>query len=109
MMFKEIIIIYYENNVKPINTFSEQNEELMIIKAGGICKYHCALSVKTYKLITGLHINLSIFPKQFIWRHANSENFIIEDEDKWSSKLNDSVWTSLIKNRSPFFYSTTFR
>jgi hypothetical protein len=32
-----------ENHTKPINKHSGQNEELLIIKAGGTYSYHCAL------------------------------------------------------------------
>jgi hypothetical protein len=41
-LFKEIIAVYFENNIKPTNTFREQNAELPITKAGGTYSYHCA-------------------------------------------------------------------
>jgi hypothetical protein len=40
MLFKEIIAVYSENHVKPINTLCEQNSELLIVKAGGTYNYH---------------------------------------------------------------------
>jgi hypothetical protein len=43
MLFKEIISVYSENNVKLINTFCGQNAELLNIKAGGTYNYHLAL------------------------------------------------------------------
>jgi hypothetical protein len=42
-MFKDIIAPYSENNTKPINTFSGQNIELLILKADAIYKYHFVL------------------------------------------------------------------
>jgi hypothetical protein len=40
---KEIIAVYSENHMKPINKLSEQNEELLITEAGGTYSYHWAL------------------------------------------------------------------
>jgi hypothetical protein len=40
---KEIIAVKSENNTKHVNG---QNTELLIIKAGGTCKYNRALHVK---------------------------------------------------------------
>jgi hypothetical protein len=37
MLFKEIITVYSENRTKPINALCEQNAELLIVKAGGVC------------------------------------------------------------------------
>jgi hypothetical protein len=34
-LFKEIIAAYFENHTKPMNTFCEQNAELLIVKAIG--------------------------------------------------------------------------
>jgi hypothetical protein len=34
-MFKEMIAVYIENPMKPINTLCGQNTELLIIEAGG--------------------------------------------------------------------------
>jgi hypothetical protein len=36
MLFKEIIAVYSENHMKPINTI----EELLIVEAGGTYSYH---------------------------------------------------------------------
>jgi hypothetical protein len=38
--FKEIIAVYYENHMKPINTLCGQNTELLNVKAGGTCRLH---------------------------------------------------------------------
>jgi hypothetical protein len=35
MLFKEIIIVYADNNMKSINTICGQNAELLIVKAAG--------------------------------------------------------------------------
>jgi hypothetical protein len=35
MLFTNITAVYSENHMKPINTLCGQNEELLIIKAGG--------------------------------------------------------------------------
>jgi hypothetical protein len=40
MSFKEIITVYYENNMKPINTLCGQNAELLIVKTDGTYSYH---------------------------------------------------------------------
>jgi hypothetical protein len=40
MLFKEIIPVYSENHMKPINTLCGQNTELLIVKAGGTYSYH---------------------------------------------------------------------
>jgi hypothetical protein len=44
-MFKEIITIYSDNHIKPKKqaTLSEQNVELLIVKAGGTYSYQQAL------------------------------------------------------------------
>jgi hypothetical protein len=42
MLFKEMIEVYSENSMKPINTVCEQNAKLLIIKAGGPHSYHWA-------------------------------------------------------------------
>jgi hypothetical protein len=34
ILFKEIIAVYSENHMKPINTLCGQNAELLIVKAG---------------------------------------------------------------------------
>jgi hypothetical protein len=39
MLVKEIIAVYTENNMKPINAFCGQEAEL-IFKAGGTYTYH---------------------------------------------------------------------
>jgi hypothetical protein len=36
MLFREIITVYSENNMKCINTLCGQKAELLIVKAGGI-------------------------------------------------------------------------
>jgi hypothetical protein len=41
--FKEIIAVYTEKNMKPINTLCVQNIELLIVKAVGTYSYHQAL------------------------------------------------------------------
>jgi hypothetical protein len=46
MLFWEISSVYYENHMNPINTLCGQNEELLIVKAGGTYAYHKALNVK---------------------------------------------------------------
>jgi hypothetical protein len=43
MLFREIIGVYFENHTKP-----EQNVELLIVKAGGMCSYHWALKVNRW-------------------------------------------------------------
>jgi hypothetical protein len=40
MLFKEIIAVYIENHTKSV---SLQNEELLIVEAGGTYSYHWAL------------------------------------------------------------------
>jgi hypothetical protein len=45
MLFMEIFSVYSENHTKQINTLSEQNAELLIIKAGGTYSYHLTLKV----------------------------------------------------------------
>jgi hypothetical protein len=42
MLFREIIAIYSENHMKPINTLCGQNVELVNVWAGGTYSYHCA-------------------------------------------------------------------
>jgi hypothetical protein len=44
MLFKEIIVVYYENYTKHINTFCGQNGDLLNVETGGTCSYQCALS-----------------------------------------------------------------
>lgn len=39
MLFNEIIAVYSDNNTKPINTISEQNEKLLIVKVCGKYRY----------------------------------------------------------------------
>lgn len=43
MRFKEIIVVHYENNMKPINTLYVKNAEFLSIKAGGTDNYHLTL------------------------------------------------------------------
>jgi hypothetical protein len=43
MMFKEIITVYSENHMKPINILCGQNEELMIVKSGSKYSYYWPL------------------------------------------------------------------
>jgi hypothetical protein len=43
MLFKEIIAVYSENHMKPINTLCGKNAELLIVKEGGTYSYHYAL------------------------------------------------------------------
>jgi hypothetical protein len=40
MLFKQMISVYSENHMKPINTLCEQNAELLTDKAGGTYSYH---------------------------------------------------------------------
>jgi hypothetical protein len=40
--FKEIIAVYSEKHMKPVNTLCGQNEELMIVKGGGTHSYQWA-------------------------------------------------------------------
>jgi hypothetical protein len=35
MVFKELIAVYCENHMKPMNTLCAHNEELLIVRAGG--------------------------------------------------------------------------
>jgi hypothetical protein len=37
---KGIISVFSENHMEPINTVCGQNEELLIVKAGGTYSYH---------------------------------------------------------------------
>jgi hypothetical protein len=39
-LFKEIIAVYSENHMKPIDTLCGQNTELLIVKVGGTYGYH---------------------------------------------------------------------
>jgi hypothetical protein len=43
MLFKEIIAVYSENYIKPINIICGQNAELQIVEASGTYSYHWAL------------------------------------------------------------------
>jgi hypothetical protein len=43
ILFRKIIAVYSENHSKQINIMSEQNAELLIIKAGGTYSYHWSL------------------------------------------------------------------
>jgi hypothetical protein len=40
MLLKDVIYVYSENSMKLINTLCGQNEELLIVKAGGTYIYH---------------------------------------------------------------------
>jgi hypothetical protein len=40
MLFKEVIAVYGENHMKPINTLCGQKAELLFVKAGGTYSYH---------------------------------------------------------------------
>jgi hypothetical protein len=42
-LFKEIIAVYAENNMKQINMLCRQNEEFFVVKAGGTYCYCPAL------------------------------------------------------------------
>jgi hypothetical protein len=44
MLFNEIIAVYSESHIKPINTLCEQSAELQNIKAGGTYSYHRVLN-----------------------------------------------------------------
>jgi hypothetical protein len=43
MLFKEIIAVYSENHMKPINALCVQNAELFIVEVDGTYSYHWAL------------------------------------------------------------------
>jgi hypothetical protein len=43
-MFREIIIVYSENHMKPMNTLRGQSEELLNVTVGGTYNYHWALN-----------------------------------------------------------------
>jgi uracil DNA glycosylase len=43
MLFKEIITVFSENPMKPINTLCGQNAELLIVEAHDTHHYHWAL------------------------------------------------------------------
>jgi hypothetical protein len=43
MLVREIIAVYYENQMKSINILSGQNEALVNVKVCGTYSYHCAL------------------------------------------------------------------
>jgi hypothetical protein len=43
MLFEEIITVYSENHMKPINTLCSQNAKLLSVKADGTHNYHWAL------------------------------------------------------------------
>jgi hypothetical protein len=45
MLFREIIAVYSENHMKPINTLCGKNAELLTVKAGGAYSYRWALQV----------------------------------------------------------------
>jgi hypothetical protein len=42
-MFKEIIYVYAEKHMKPINRILEQNAELVNVTECGTFWYHCAI------------------------------------------------------------------
>jgi hypothetical protein len=46
MLFKDIIAVYFENHMKPINTLCGQNEDFVNVQAYGKYRYYCALKVK---------------------------------------------------------------
>jgi hypothetical protein len=46
MLFREIIAVYFENNMKPTNTLFGQNIQLLNNKEVGEYNYHLALKVK---------------------------------------------------------------
>jgi hypothetical protein len=43
MLFKEIIVVYSENLMKPVNTLCGQTAQLFIVIEGGRYSYHWAL------------------------------------------------------------------
>jgi hypothetical protein len=51
MLLWEIIPVYSENHIKTVNTFCEQNSELLNVKEGGIYSYHCVLKYEPNKRI----------------------------------------------------------
>jgi hypothetical protein len=42
MLFREIIVVYTENHLKPLNTLCGQKAYLKIVKMGVIYSYHWA-------------------------------------------------------------------
>jgi hypothetical protein len=42
-MFRELNTVYSKNHTKSINTLCGKNTELLNVKGGGACSYHCAL------------------------------------------------------------------
>jgi hypothetical protein len=44
MLYRELIAIYNENRTKFINTFCEQNAELLNVEEDITYSYHCALN-----------------------------------------------------------------
>jgi hypothetical protein len=53
MLFREIIAVYSENYMKPINT----SAELLTVKEEGTCSYHSALKVLIWVLTCILNIS----------------------------------------------------
>jgi hypothetical protein len=43
MLFKEVIAVFSDNHMKPINTLSGRNAELLAVKASGTSSYHWTL------------------------------------------------------------------
>jgi hypothetical protein len=63
MLFGEIIALYYENNMKPINTLCGQDAEFLTVKAGGTNGYQWAVKVKLISIIvfiTACHVTLEV-------------------------------------------------
>jgi hypothetical protein len=44
ILFKEMLAVYSENHMKPINTLCGHNTELLIVKVAGTYSYHWVLN-----------------------------------------------------------------
>jgi hypothetical protein len=69
ILFREIIPVYSENHMKPINTLCGQNAELLNVKVGGTYSYHCAFKCQVKRN------SEIIYPFIFLYRflsHTNS-------------------------------------
>jgi hypothetical protein len=43
IIFKKITSVYSEDFKKPVHTFCEKNELLLIVETGSTCSYYCCL------------------------------------------------------------------
>jgi uncharacterized membrane protein len=51
VLFKEIIAVYHQNHMKPINSLTRQNAELMIVKEGSTYSYQWVLVLNTLRIL----------------------------------------------------------